>query len=138
MFMNSASGVIFYTFLLGKGSSTSEPCPRRRNWPNRYDVIPETGSSNQLIQILMPNPKKNMMYGTLCRTITSPYVHSRIDSNTFTMCNPMPVSTLFPSQRLRIWPLSAFNIHVKDTDIRTSQMINDDITVYSSLFASSF
>jgi hypothetical protein len=47
-------------------------------------------------------------------TITSPYVHSRIDSNTFTMgnpmpcrvdLNPMPESTLSPSQGLRIWPL---------------------------------
>ncbi len=27
-------------------------------------------------------------------TIISPYVHSRVDSNTFTMGNPMPVSTL--------------------------------------------
>jgi hypothetical protein len=27
-------------------------------------------------------------------TITSPYVHSRVDSNTFTMGNPMPESTL--------------------------------------------
>jgi hypothetical protein len=45
-------------------------------------------------------------------TITSPYVHSRVDSNTFTMGNPMPESTLnysmpestlFPSQGLWIW-----------------------------------
>jgi hypothetical protein len=36
---------------------------------------------------------------------TSPYVHSRVDSNTFTMGNPMPGSTLSPSQGLRIWPL---------------------------------
>ncbi len=27
-------------------------------------------------------------------TITPPYVHSRVDSNTFTMGNPMPESTL--------------------------------------------
>ncbi len=27
-------------------------------------------------------------------TITSPYVHSRVDSNTFTMGNPIPESTL--------------------------------------------
>jgi hypothetical protein len=46
-------------------------------------------------------------------TITSPYVHSRVDSNTFTMGNPMSKSTLTlcqslllsPSQRLWIWPL---------------------------------
>ncbi len=45
-------------------------------------------------------------------TITSPYVHSRVDSNTFTMGNPMPELiitlarelTLSPSQGLRIWP----------------------------------
>jgi hypothetical protein len=38
-------------------------------------------------------------------TITSPYVHSRVNSNTFTMGNPMqsrpmPESTLSPSQGL--------------------------------------
>ncbi len=47
-------------------------------------------------------------------TITSPYVHSRVDSNTFTMVNqpyarvdlnPTAESTLSPSQGLRIWPL---------------------------------
>jgi hypothetical protein len=37
-------------------------------------------------------------------TITSPYVCSRVDSNTFTMGNPMPDSTLSPSQGLLIWP----------------------------------
>jgi hypothetical protein len=29
-------------------------------------------------------------------TIISPYVHSIVDSNTFTMCRPMPESTLSP------------------------------------------
>jgi hypothetical protein len=37
-------------------------------------------------------------------TITSPYVHSRVDSNTFTIGNPMPGSTLSSSQGLWIWP----------------------------------
>jgi hypothetical protein len=37
-------------------------------------------------------------------TITSPYVYSRVDFNTFTMGNPMPESTLSPSQGLWIWP----------------------------------
>ena len=37
-------------------------------------------------------------------SITSPYVHSRVDSNTFTMGIPMPESTLSPSQGLWIWP----------------------------------
>ncbi len=56
---------------------------------------------------MRPNPKKNMVYGTPMPelTITSPYVHSRVDSNTFTMANPMPESTFSPSQRLWIWPL---------------------------------
>jgi hypothetical protein len=38
-------------------------------------------------------------------TITSPYVHSRVDCNTFTIGN-QPESTLSPSQRLWIWPLT--------------------------------
>ncbi len=48
-------------------------------------------------------------------TITSPYVHSRVDSNTFTMGNPMPESTLtlclrrlYPPVRdfrFGLWPL---------------------------------
>jgi hypothetical protein len=59
-------------------------------------------------------------------TITSPYVHSRVDYNTFTTGNPMPESTLTlcqsrpypfarvayipPSQGLWIWPLvTGFN-----------------------------
>ncbi len=48
-------------------------------------------------------------------TITSPYVHSRVDSITFTMgigqpyarvdpLNPMTESTVSPSQVLWIWP----------------------------------
>ncbi len=39
-------------------------------------------------------------------TITSPYVYSRVDSNTFTMGNPMPESTLSPSLGLWILPLT--------------------------------
>jgi hypothetical protein len=34
------------------------------------------------------------------------YVHSRVDANSFTMGNPMPESTLSPSQGLLIWPLA--------------------------------
>ncbi len=46
-------------------------------------------------------------------TITSPYVQSRVNSNTFTISNPMPLwvdlnpmpeSTLYPSKGLWIWP----------------------------------
>jgi hypothetical protein len=36
-------------------------------------------------------------------TITSPYVHSRVDSNKFTMGNPMPELTLTLSQS-RLYP----------------------------------
>ncbi len=49
-----------------------------------------------------------MVYGTLnvgVDYITSPYAHSRVDSNTFTMGNPMPESTFSPSQGLWISPL---------------------------------
>jgi hypothetical protein len=38
--------------------------------------------------------------------ITSPYVDSRVDSNITTMGNPLPESTVSPSQELRICPLS--------------------------------
>ncbi len=55
-------------------------------------------------------------------TISSPYVHSRIDSNTFTMgnparvdLNPMPESYLSPSKWLRIWP---FGLRVRSTPKR--------------------
>jgi hypothetical protein len=37
-------------------------------------------------------------------TLTSPYVHTRVDSNIFTMGNSMPESTLSPSDGLWIWP----------------------------------
>jgi hypothetical protein len=47
-------------------------------------------------------------------TVTSAYVHSRVDSNTFTMGKPVPESTLtlcksrlFPSQGLWILPQKA-------------------------------
>jgi hypothetical protein len=48
---------------------------------------------------------------------TSPYVDTRVDSNTFTMGqpyprvdhNPMPEPTLSPSQGLRIWPQYCMN-----------------------------
>jgi hypothetical protein len=39
-------------------------------------------------------------------TITSPYVHSRIDSNTFTMGNPVPESTCRPKHYARESTLS--------------------------------
>jgi hypothetical protein len=53
-------------------------------------------------QYIRPNPKKIMVNGNPMPelTLTSPSVHSRVDSNTFTMGNPMPESTLSPSQGL--------------------------------------
>jgi hypothetical protein len=36
------------------------------------------------------------------------YVHFRVDSNTFTMDNPMPESTLSPSQGVCIRPRRTF------------------------------
>ncbi len=43
-------------------------------------------SSIRLSRQKRPNPYKNMLYGTPMPelTVTSPYVHSRVDSNTFT------------------------------------------------------
>ncbi len=38
--------------------------------------------------------KENILYGDPILTISSPYV----DFNTFTLGNPLPESTLFPSQ----------------------------------------
>ncbi len=40
-------------------------------------------------------------------TIISPYVDARVDSDTFTMGNPMPESTLNPSQGT--WPLGSLH-----------------------------
>jgi hypothetical protein len=53
------------------------------------------------VRYLMPNPKKNMVVWDPMPelTITSPYVYSRVDSNTFALDNHMPESTL-PAQ---IW-----------------------------------
>ncbi len=46
-------------------------------------------------RVLRPKPKKNMVWDPMPElTITSPYVHFRVDSNTFTMGNLMPESTL--------------------------------------------
>ncbi len=43
-------------------------------------------------------------------TITSPYVHSRVDSNTFTIGNPMPESTLTLCQSQLYSPVRAFDL----------------------------
>ncbi len=46
-----------------------------------------------------PNPQKNMVYYMPGLTLISPYVHSRVDSSTFTIGHPMPESTLTLCQR---------------------------------------
>ncbi len=60
-----------------------------------------------IIWQLRSNPKKNMVNGEWNSmpelTITSPYVHSGVDSNTFTMGNPMPESTCTHCQ-CRLYP----------------------------------
>jgi hypothetical protein len=50
-------------------------------------------------------------------TITSPYVHSRVDSNTFTMSNPMPESTLTLCQSRPYPPVRdlGFGLRVRPT-----------------------
>ncbi len=68
------------------------------------------GSSNQYRGRIQR--KTWCMWLLLKLTIPSPYVHSRVDSNTFTKGNPMPestltlmpASTLSRSQVLWIWP----------------------------------
>ncbi len=71
-------------------------------------LAPPPPPSKQLTKRLRPNPKKNMgVWEPMPElTITSPYIHSRVDSNTFTTGNPVPESTLVHSQVLWIWPLN--------------------------------
>jgi hypothetical protein len=47
--------------------------------------------------------------------MTSPYVHSKIDSNTFTMGNPIPESTLTPCQSRLYPPVSDFGFGLSTT-----------------------
>jgi hypothetical protein len=58
-------------------------------------------------------------------TITSPYVHSRVDSSTYTMVNPMPESTLSPSQGLWICFLDFY-----------SEILNLDVNTFSLIYQS--
>ncbi len=51
-------------------------------------------------------------------TITSPYVHSRVDSNTFTMGNPMPEPTLTLCQSQLYPPVRDFGFSFKTTWLR--------------------
>jgi hypothetical protein len=64
---------------------------------------------------LMPNPKKNMVYGAPMPELTINFtlyplqhmfhlhgqLYARVDLNPL---NPIPKSALSPSQKLRIWP----------------------------------
>ncbi len=53
-------------------------------------------------------------------TITR-HVHSRVDSNTFTMGNHMPGSTLSPSQGIWIWPLLSMLDQRCENDVKTEK-----------------
>jgi hypothetical protein len=46
-------------------------------------------------------------------TITSPYVHSRVDAETFTMGNPMPESTLTLCQNPLYLPVRDFGFGLR-------------------------
>ncbi len=65
---------------------------------------------SELIRALRPNPKKNMVHGTLCRSCLLSRLQSRLQHIYHGQpyarvdLNPMPESTLSSSQRLRIWP----------------------------------
>ncbi len=65
-----------------------------------------------------PNPKKNKELN-----ITSPYVHSRVDCNTFIVGNPMPESTLILGQS-RLYP------QVRDFEFSLSSTVWKWVTKY--------
>jgi hypothetical protein len=68
----------------------------------------------------------------LTRSITSPYVHSRVDSNTFTMGNSMPESTLtlFHS---RLYPQSGNGLGIWILCIHNYADSSTHITVISTV-----
>jgi hypothetical protein len=73
--------------------------------------------------------KDNMVYGTLRRTeltITSPCVFSRVYSNTFTMVNPMPESTLTLWQRRLYTPDRHFGFGF--STVRTPHSVSPHFT----------
>ncbi len=55
-------------------------------------------------------PKEHGVWDPMPELTIYPHqVGSRVDYNTFTAGNPMPESTLSPSQGLRIWPVLFLN-----------------------------
>jgi hypothetical protein len=75
--------------------TSPESTPTYLPWKTFFNARHTRYSAGRLLR---PNPKKNMVYGRRATmpelTITSPYVHSTVNSNIFTMENRMPESTL--------------------------------------------
>ncbi len=81
--------------ILWKSCNKPKDCIRVTKGKNVKTVkIARSTVDSPLKLHLRPNPKKNMVYWSLGPydelTITSPCVHSRVDSNTFPMGNPVP------------------------------------------------
>jgi hypothetical protein len=74
------------------GATMSFRCRRSSSSPHQSQVIQYIEYNNQQ----RPNPKKHGVWDPmqLELTITPPFVKSRVDSNTCTMGNPLPESTL--------------------------------------------
>ncbi len=69
----------------------------------------------------MPEAEKHGVWGPVLElTITSPYVQSRDNSNTFTTGNPMPESTLTLCQST-LFPSQGLGIFVSDYSCTTQQ-----------------
>ncbi len=86
-----------------------------------HDPAPPTPRINRRLgHHEVESKEKHGVWGPMPEsTITSPYVHTLVDFNTFTMGNPMPESTLTlestlsPSHGLWIWPLVFAICHVQ-------------------------
>jgi hypothetical protein len=76
---------------------------RSRKLPRQLGVLYQLATIS--LKLCHPVNKQPISVNLPELTITSPYFHSRVDFNTFTMGNPMPESTLTASQGLWIWPL---------------------------------
>ncbi len=65
-------------------------------WRDRGEhIIHRVHKVHRVHRVHRPNSKKNMVYGTLCRSWLynlTLYVHSRVDSNTFTTGNLMQLT----------------------------------------------
>jgi hypothetical protein len=80
------------------------------------------GDEQGVGKVQRPSPKKNMVYGPLMPelTITSPYVHSRVELQNITMGNPMPESNLSPVRGF------GFGLRSRASNKKNEQM-NDEI-----------